>query len=90
MSPNQFIITPKSIDEGMEGSEVGLTMSKGCIDKSRQLFRVYQQIAQETNVHYVDANDFIEKYNEIDFMHLEKQGHHTLAKELSQSIPELI
>ena len=92
--PNILIIAPPAIGEGVLTSavadEMG-TMGPGCVEKSRRLPGYYKLIAEQTGVHFLDANE-IEgvEFNEIDFMHLTRAAHAALAKKLGEFIPTVV
>jgi lysophospholipase L1-like esterase len=89
--PNILIVSPPPIGEGVLTSpvadEMG-TMGPNCVEKSRRLAHYYQQVAQETGAHFLDAAGC--DFNTIDFMHLTSQGHRQLAQRLAQLVPTLV
>ena len=46
-------------------------------------------MADETGCHFLDANELGCEFNQIDFMHLTRRGHATLAKGLAGLVPTL-
>ena len=92
--PNILVIAPPAIGEGVLTSavadEMG-TMGPGCVEKSRRLPGYYKLIAEQTGVHFLDANE-IEgvEFNDIDFMHLTRGAHAALAKKLAEFIPTVV
>lgn len=88
--PNILIVTPKSIEKEYENTAVYATMGIGCAEKSEQLSEEYKKIAELMGVHYFDANTVVKRYNTIDYMHLDKEGHEALATALAQLIPTII
>ncbi len=88
--PNILIVAPPAIGEGVLTSpvadEMG-TMGPGCVEKSRRLPAEYRRVAQETGCHFLDANEAGCEFNQIDFMHLTRKGHATLADTLARCIP---
>ena len=63
-------------------------MGVHCAEKSRELAQYYAQKAELLGVHFMDANGC--EFNKVDYMHLTKKGHATMAEELAKRIPELI
>lgn len=61
----------------METSRVAYEMGKGSVEKSQQLAAYYRQKADLLGIHFMDAAGC--EFNELDFMHLTKKGHHQLA-----------
>ena len=91
--PNLLIIAPPPIGEGVLTSPVAEemgTMGQGCVEKSRRLAEKYRQVAQETGCHFLDAGALGCAFNEIDFMHLTRGGHATLAAHLAGLVPTLL
>ncbi len=88
--PNILVVTPKNIEKEYENTAVGLTMGKGCAEKSEQLSVEYQKIAELMGCHYFDANTVVKEYNHIDYMHLNEEGHALLADALAGLIPTLV
>ena len=85
-----LIVVPKTIDKEYESTAVGATMGRGCAEKSEGLIAEYKTIANLTNCFYFDANEVVAENNHIDYMHLTKEGHQSLAKVLSGLIPSLL
>lgn len=88
--PRILIVVPKTIDKEYESTAVGATMGRGCAEKSEGLIAEYKTIANLTNCFYFDANEVVAENNHIDYMHLTKEGHQSLAKALSGLIPSLL
>lgn len=88
--PNILVVTPKSIEQEYENTEVASTMGKGCAKKSEELAQEYQKIAKLMGVHYFDANTVVKEYNKIDYMHLNEEGHAALADALAKLIPSIL
>ena len=47
-------------------------------------------MAEEVGCSFLDANEIGAEFNTIDFMHLTKKGHATLAAKLAQLVPTLV
>lgn len=89
-SPNILVICPPPIGEGMLCSPVAETMGTGCVEKSRQLARYYQEQCRLLGCHFLDAGAIPCEFNQIDHMHLTRQGHATLAQTLTKLVPTLL
>ena len=91
--PNILIVAPPAIGEGVLTSpvadEMG-TMGPGCVEKSRRLPAEYKRVAAEVGCHFLDANEIGAEFNTIDFMHLTRRGHATLAAALAELVPTLL
>ena len=88
--PNILVIAPPPIGQGMLHSPVAATMGTGCVTKSEELARYYQEQCELIGCHFLDAGALGCEFNRVDYMHLTKQGHKTLADALSQLIPQLV
>lgn len=88
--PDILIITPQNIGKGYETSHVAGTMGRGCAEKSQGLSEQYRGIAELTGCRYLDANEMISAPpNDVDFMHLTKEGHKELAQALAEYIRKI-
>ena len=88
--PNILVVAPPPIGEGMLRSEVSATMGTLCVEKSRELAKYYKMQCELTGCHFLDAGELGCEFNRIDYMHLTRRGHETLAKELAKVVPGLI
>ncbi len=86
--PNILVVAPPPINDRMEDSSVGFTMGRGCVQKSRQLSSLYAASAKLLGVHFLDAAGC--EFNQIDYMHLTRQGHAQLAHRLAELVPHLL
>lgn len=88
--PNILVIAPPPIGEGMLTSPVAETMGETCVKKSRELARYYKEQCDLLNVHFLDAGKLGCEFNHVDYMHLTKKGHATLAEGLAKLVPQLL
>ena len=88
--PNILVIAPPPIGEGMLTSPVAETMGTGCVKKSEELAHYYKEQCDLIGCHFLDAGALGCEFNKIDYMHLTKQGHRTLAEALARRIPQLL
>ena len=87
-APNVLIVCPPAILPEMEGSECGIPMGKGCLEKSRELPGYLEKTARLVGAHYVDAAQC--EFNRVDGMHLTRRGHAQLAQLLAGLVPTLL
>lgn len=89
--PNILLITPPAIEPGYEHTEVAGEMGKDCVEKSRMLAPIYEDVAKRLDCHYLDAGavEGVEMYP-YDYMHLSPAAHESLARKLAQLIPGLL
>lgn len=90
--PNILIIAPPPIGKGMVNapSTVIGDMGLDAIEKSEQLAPLYEEVAKGENVHFLNAVDAGAIFNNIDCMHLTKEGHKNFAHYLSKLIPDIV
>lgn len=86
--PNILVIAPPPIDPGYEATAVAGEMGAGCVEKSRKLAPLYQEVAERYHCHFLDAASIpgMEMYP-YDHMHLSLDSHKLLAEKLAQIIP---
>ena len=89
-SPNILVIAPPPIGEGMLRSEVAATMGTGCVEKSRELARYYEEQCGLIGCHFLDAGKLGCEFNQIEYMHLTRKGHAALASALAGLVPQLV
>ena len=87
---NILVIAPPHIHEEIYQTSHANTMGPGCVEKSRELAHFYKMYCQRPGVHHLDAQELGCEFNQIDHMHLTKEGHATLARHLIALIPQLI
>ena len=88
--PNILVVCPPPIGEGMLQSPVADTMGNGCVVKSKKLAHYYKEQCDLIGCHFLDAGDLGCEFNQVDFMHLTKRGHTTLAQGLAELVPQLV
>ena len=88
--PNILIVAPPPIGEGVLTSPVAEEMGPGAVARSRLLAPCYQAVAQETGCHFLDAGSLGCLFNEVDFMHLTREGHRILAQVMARLVPALL
>ena len=86
--PNVLVVAPPPIGEGMLQSEVAATMGSLCVEKSRELAKHYKQQCDLIGAHFLDAKGC--EFNQVDYMHLTKEGHAELARRLADLVPRLL
>ena len=88
--PNILVIAPPPIGEGMLTSPVAETMGSGCVDKSRKLAHYYEEQCRLLGVPFLDAGALGCEFNHVDYMHLTKKGHASLAEALAEMVPKMV
>ena len=89
--PNILLIAPPPIEPGYESSTIGGEMGAGCIEKSRALAPLFEEVAKQRGCHFLDAASIegMEMYP-YDHMHLSLESHRLLAEKLAKIIPGLL
>lgn len=88
--PNILIVSPQRIGRAYADTEVGATMGRGCAEKSEGLAAEFAKVAELAGCHYMDADKAIAAPpNDIDYMHLTKEGHSQLAAAMAEKIWEI-
>lgn len=82
--PNILIVCPPTIKEGFFDAVMG----DGCRERSLELAKWYKESAALLGCHFMDAEGC--EFNQIDKMHLTRQGHAQLAQRLAQLVPQLV
>lgn len=89
--PKILLIAPPPIAPGYETTRIFGEMGEKCIERSRELAPLYQEIAERLGHHFLDAQavEGVEM-NNIDYMHLTAESHRHLAQKLAEVIPQII
>lgn len=85
--PDILLVAPPPIAPGYETTRIFGEMGAQCVEKSRYLAPLYQEIADRLGFRFLDAGS-IEgmEMNQIDYMHLTAESHRLLAKKLAEMI----
>ena len=87
--PRILVISPPHIGEGLYLRPEGVSMGRGCPEKSRELAAYLKPVAERLGCSFLDAEGLAE-FNRIDCMHLSRKGHIQLSDCLAQLVPGLI
>ena len=82
--PNILLVAPAPIGREMKDDGMGLY----CAEKSEQLAKYYEPLAENLGCHFIDAAGC--EVNSLDFTHLSRKGHSQLAALLASKVPELL
>ena len=83
-TPNILVVAPPRIKEGFHDAVMGA----GCVEKSAGVAEQLRIVAERQGVHFMDAAQC--QFNDVDFMHLTRQGHAQLADLLTAAVPTLV
>ena len=84
--PEILLISPTHV-ELMTEEEQGLFI--GAIEKSRELARHYQGVAEDLGIHYLDASKIVVK-TDLDGVHWDADQHKAFGKALTGTIGQII
>lgn len=85
-----LVITPPPIEEGYEAAIFGTSMGRNCVEKSRALAKEFEEVAKRQGCHYLDAGQVAGlRMNDIDFMHLTREGHSILGRAVFRKVKEI-
>lgn len=87
LCPNSkiLILAPPKINEGILNSFFSTLFDQSAIKKSAQLPSIYEKIASETACEFINL-DTIVKTSQKDGLHLEKEAHEKIAKEIHNKL----
>ena len=78
-----IIIIPSELDENINNGYFGCLFNKKSIEKSKELSKIYQQVATELNYKYIIL-DKITKPSILDGLHYDKNSHKLIAQSLKE------
>lgn len=89
-TPNILIVAPPPIEDGYQSTAIFGEMGSFCIEKSKALAPLYEDVAARLDCHFLDAGTIpgICMYP-YDHMHLSLESHRLLAEKLASVIPGL-
>jgi lysophospholipase L1-like esterase len=87
MDPPQILLIAPTHVELMTEEEQGLFI--GAIEKSRELARHYQVVAEDLGIHFLDASKIVAR-TDLDGVHWDASQHKDFGKALSGTIREII
>ena len=87
--PNILVVAPPPLREAIRSHTMYEYMVPDCVEQSAALARSYAAASLSMGCHFLDAQG-IGQFNDVDGMHLTKQGHARLAQALAEKVPELI
>lgn len=77
-TPEVLVVAPAPIGPQYINSNVGSAMGKNCSEKSEELSNHLAVLLKESTIHFADAGEHV-SMNEIDYMHLDADGHRKMA-----------
>lgn len=77
--PHVLVIAPPVIGASYRHTSIGDAMGDHCDEKSEQLANHLQQLLKDTPILFLNSSEEV-SMNEIDYMHLNEEGHELLAQ----------
>jgi lysophospholipase L1-like esterase len=77
-APEVLVIAPPPIGAAYIHTPIGKPMGSNCSEKSIEISQHLGNFLRGTDIHFMDASEDV-SMNEIDYMHLDRQGHRNMA-----------
>jgi lysophospholipase L1-like esterase len=87
--PKVLVIAPPPIGKGYYDTEIGKPMGKDCDVKSEELSTFLKDLLEDIDIEFLDTKDTV-RMNQIDYMHLDAEGHRLLAKLVFHKIKDIL
>lgn len=87
--PKVLVVAPPPIRKEYASTAIGAPMGQQCDVKSEEFPIYLQELLMNQNIEYLNSNGFV-TMNDIDYMHLDVEGHRLLAKLLFHKIQEIL
>lgn len=84
-----LILAPIKIDKKYYNSPVGGEMGAKCAEKSWELCELIKDCAKMNKCEFLDVNDF-SGVNQIDFMHIDLEGHQAAGKAIADKVKTMV
>lgn len=88
-SPQILVIAPPPIGASYSETPIGKSMGDGCDIKSAQLGNHLAELLENQHTHFLDTKGLVEM-NNIDYMHLDEEGHRLLAQLVFNKIKSIL
>lgn len=84
-APEVLVVAPPPIGAKYKETDIGKPMGEHCSEKSQEVAEHVAALLKQTDIHYADSKDHV-IMNEIDYMHLDEDGHKQMATFMHQQI----
>ncbi|MDQ1914796.1 SGNH/GDSL hydrolase family protein [Paenibacillus sp. GD4] len=88
-TPEVLVVCPAPIGPQYIDSKVGSAMGLSCSEKSEGLSSHLAVLLEGSGIHYADARDQV-VMNEIDYMHLDAEGHRKMAAFMFHQVKRIV
>lgn len=86
--PKVLVVAPPPIEPDYYKTDIKYPMGKNCDVKSKELPLHLKELLKNTGVEFLDTSEHV-TMNNIDYMHLDVEGHRSLASLIFEKITEL-
>ncbi|MEK4425337.1 GDSL-type esterase/lipase family protein [Solibacillus sp. FSL K6-1523] len=87
--PKILVIAPPPIEKGYSETEVGPAMGSECDLKSEEMSKYLKELLAVQGTEFLDTKGLV-PMNNIDFMHLDEEGHELLSKLVFHKIKSIL
>lgn len=87
--PKVLVIAPPPIGSEYINTEIGPPMGEKCDIKSLEIPKYLEELLKLNDIEFLDTRDKV-PMNDIDYMHLTKEGHNILSKLVFDKIKSII
>jgi lysophospholipase L1-like esterase len=87
--PEVLVISPPHIDRAYTSTSIFPAMGEYCAEKSAAIYDSLTELLSGSDIHLLDAATSI-RMNTIDYMHLDQEGHKSLAGLVFQTIKKIL
>lgn len=88
-SPEVLVIAPPPIGAEYLNTPIGKPMGSNCSEKSLELSQHLAALLSGTDIHFIDSREYV-SMNEIDYMHLDIQGHRNMADLVQDHVKRIL
>ncbi|MEK5256529.1 SGNH/GDSL hydrolase family protein [Paenibacillus sp. FSL F4-0125] len=88
-APEVLVIAPPPIGAEYIHTPIGKPMGSNCSEKSMELSQHLAALLKGTDIHFMDSREYV-SMNEIDYMHLDLQGHRNMADLVQNHVKRIL
>ena len=88
-APEVLVVAPPPIRPEYISTDIGNAMGKQCDVKAAELSTHLEKLLAPTDIHFADAKQYV-VMNEIDYMHLNKEGHQKMSEFMWKQITTIL
>ncbi|OMD37077.1 SGNH/GDSL hydrolase family protein [Paenibacillus odorifer] len=88
-APEVLVIAPPPIGAEYIHTPIGKPMGSNCSEKSMELSQHLAALLKGTDIHFMDSREYV-SMNEIDYMHLDIQGHRNMADLVQNHVKRIL